>query len=133
LAAGDVLTFYKVAGPAWLGVAADGTLSGAPTTSDVGSDEFMLLVVDSQNLAGIGLLSISVNSPTNVVASPVILNITAAGGNVQLGWSGGAPPYQLQITTNPVTGWHNAGGPTSATNLIIAPASPQLFYRVQGQ
>ena len=44
--AGDVLTFAKAAGPAWLQVAANGALSGTPTLSDDGAQEFTLTVTD---------------------------------------------------------------------------------------
>lgn len=43
---GNPLTFSKVSGPAWLQVAADGTLSGTPTLSDGGTNEFMVRVMD---------------------------------------------------------------------------------------
>ncbi|PXA05145.1 hypothetical protein DDZ13_04070 [Coraliomargarita sinensis] len=57
---GDPLTYAKVSGPAWLSVASDGTLSGTPTSSDVGTNAFIVSVTD------------------NVVASPIeaTLNIT---------------------------------------------------------
>jgi hypothetical protein len=43
---GDQLTYEKVAGPAWLSVAAAGTLSGTPGVSDVGSNSFTVRVND---------------------------------------------------------------------------------------
>ena len=61
LVAGDTLTFYKVTGPAWLNVAANGTLSGSPGSGDVGTESFLVLVVDSGDLSGIGSLTITVN------------------------------------------------------------------------
>jgi hypothetical protein len=45
--ADDALTFSKVSGPAWLNVAADGTLSGVPSTSDAGLNSFTIRVTDS--------------------------------------------------------------------------------------
>ncbi len=44
--AGDVLAFSKVSGPGWLSVAANGALSGTPTSADVGSNEFTVRVED---------------------------------------------------------------------------------------
>jgi len=222
LAAGDSLSFFKVTGASWLEVAANGTLSGTPTNSDIGTESFFVLVVDSGGLAGVGTLSIVVNPPTaplflsnpfneppvaagqqysatiatnatdrffgsqltfskvsgpawlnvgangslsgeplstnagtnsfvvkvlnpgglssnatlvvNVTAVPVTLSVTPQGGQLLLGWSGGVPPYQVQVSSNlAVPGWLNLGGATSATNLIFAPASAGAFYRVQGQ
>jgi uncharacterized repeat protein (TIGR03803 family) len=130
LAAGDVLTFYKVTGPDWLNVAGNGLLSGTPATSDVGTENFIVLAVNSGDLSGVGLLSITVYSPTNWIIFPVTLRIVAEGANMRLGWSGGASPYQVQVSTNPAAGWQNLGDPTSATNLIIAPATPASFFRI---
>jgi hypothetical protein len=41
---GDPLSFSKVSGPAWLSVAANGTLSGTPSSGDVGVNEFTVQV-----------------------------------------------------------------------------------------
>lgn len=41
------LTFSKIGGPAWLTVAANGTLSGTPSASDVGENAFVVRVTDS--------------------------------------------------------------------------------------
>lgn len=43
---GDTRTFSKVHGPAWLQVAADGTLSGAPGAGDAGDNAFIVKVMD---------------------------------------------------------------------------------------
>jgi hypothetical protein len=42
----DPLTYSRVSGPAWLGVAADGTLSGAPTSANLGLNSFVVDVTD---------------------------------------------------------------------------------------
>lgn len=43
---GDALTFSKISGPDWLSVAADGTLSGTPGSSDLGINSFEVEVSD---------------------------------------------------------------------------------------
>lgn len=43
---GDPLVFSKISGPAWLNIAPDGDLSGAPTSSDVGNNSFTVEVSD---------------------------------------------------------------------------------------
>ncbi|QBG46738.1 hypothetical protein EGM51_04750 [Verrucomicrobia bacterium S94] len=43
---GDALVFSKTSGPAWLEVAVDGTLSGTPAESDVGTNRFDVVVED---------------------------------------------------------------------------------------
>ncbi len=72
LGAGDTLTFYKVTGPAWLNVNANGALSGTPSSADLGLNNFLMLVVDSGGLAGIGSLGINVglNSPPLFAGNP---------------------------------------------------------------
>ncbi|MGJ8653633.1 MAG: carbohydrate-binding protein [Opitutaceae bacterium] len=42
----DPLTYSKVSGPAWLSVAADGTLSGTPSAGDVGANVFTVAASD---------------------------------------------------------------------------------------
>jgi len=62
LVAGDSLSFYKVTGPAWLDVATNGVISGTPSGTDLGANSFLLLVVDSGGLSGIGFLNLQVNA-----------------------------------------------------------------------
>jgi hypothetical protein len=58
---GDALTFTKIAGPAWLTVATDGTLSGTPATADTGSNSFTVRVTDSHGLFSDATLLIEVD------------------------------------------------------------------------
>jgi autotransporter-associated beta strand protein len=44
---GDTLTYSKIGGPAWLNVAANGTLSGTPTLSNTGTNYFTVGVQDA--------------------------------------------------------------------------------------
>lgn len=61
--AGDVLAFAKVAGPAWLAVAADGTLSGTPAVGDVGKKTFSVSATDLLGNATTGTFSIEIFAP----------------------------------------------------------------------
>lgn len=65
--AGDTLTYSKVSGPAWLSVAANGTLSGTPGNGDVGSNSFTVRVTDGGSLSDDAMLNITV---TNVNDAP---------------------------------------------------------------
>ena len=49
---GDTLTFSKLSGPAWLNVAANGTLSGTPCGSDYGANKFTVRVTDATGKTG---------------------------------------------------------------------------------
>ena len=126
---GDVLTFAKISGPAWLAVGADGTLSGEPFSADIGTNSFVVSVTDPQNLSGTAMLNI------NVVAPPSILStILANGTNLLLSWSGGIAPYQVQVSTDLTASvWINLGGVGSTNSVSITPSNAAAFYRILGQ
>ncbi len=58
--AGDVLSFQKSAGPAWLTVSNDGQLGGTPLTADVGAGSFTVKVSDSSFATATATLNITV-------------------------------------------------------------------------
>ena len=58
--AGDVLSFQKSSGPAWLTVSSDGQLSGTPITTDVGTGSFTVEVSDSSFATATATLNITV-------------------------------------------------------------------------
>jgi hypothetical protein len=125
----DALTFAKVSGPNWLAVAADGSLSGTPVSSDIGNNSFVVGVTDAGGLFDTATLNVAVSE-----VAPIISTISLQGGNLLLSWSGGIPPYQVQAATNLVNpDWQNVGGPTSASSLPIAPTNDVTFYRISGQ
>jgi hypothetical protein len=63
---GDAITFSKTTGPAWLSVAADGTLSGTPSASDTGSNTFTVVATDSD-----GSTSTTLTVPVRETLPPV--------------------------------------------------------------
>ncbi len=72
---GDTLTFAKVNGPAWLSVAEDGTLTGTPTNSDVGENEFTVSVSDGIAAAveaTMAITVININDAPVWTSNPVI-------------------------------------------------------------
>ncbi len=91
LAAGGALTFYKVIGPAWLGLATNGALSGTASSANLGANEFLVLVVDSGGLSAVGNLGVTVNadSPPAFAANPF------AGPQAKAG-----QPYAADLATN---------------------------------
>lgn len=56
---GDALTYFKNTGPAWLVVNADGVLSGTPSSSDVGTNVFVIGVSDGNG--GSDLMTLNIN------------------------------------------------------------------------
>jgi autotransporter-associated beta strand protein len=84
---GDTLTYSKISGPAWLNVAADGTLSGTPTPSDGGTNVFTVRVMDSTGASAFAGLAI------NIVAFNAngVWNVDASGTwSDTNNWIGGA-------------------------------------------
>ncbi|WP_346187115.1 cadherin domain-containing protein [Rubritalea halochordaticola] len=63
---GDTLTYSKVSGPAWLIVAADGSLSGTPTATDAGLNVFTVEVSDGKGGTAQATLNITLNSSGTV-------------------------------------------------------------------
>ncbi len=62
--ADDALTFTKLTGPAWLTIAADGTVDGTPELANAGLNTFTVRVTDDSGLSGETTVSINVlNSP----------------------------------------------------------------------
>ncbi len=94
--AGDTLTFSKVSGPAWLAVAAGGTLSGSPGTGDVGANSFTVRVTDAGGLYDDATLQITVQASQQTVTCN---SVGAEDGYVQ----------ESSETSN-------VGGTVSATN-----------------
>ncbi len=89
---GDAMTFAKVSGPAWLTVASNGALSGTPFSANVGTNSFLVRVTDSGSLSNTATMNITV-----LPGQPINATISPQGGNLLLRWTGGIPPYQVQV------------------------------------
>ncbi|MCP5532185.1 MAG: cadherin domain-containing protein [Akkermansiaceae bacterium] len=57
---GDVLVFSRVSGPSWLSVASNGTVSGTPSSSDVGTHGFTVRATDPGGLAADLVVAVTV-------------------------------------------------------------------------
>jgi hypothetical protein len=126
---GEVITFAKVSGPAWLSVAADGGLSGIPANTDAGANTFVVSATDPVNLSATATMNLAVLAASGITAA-----LAWQGTNLLLSWSGSAATYQVQVTTNLATpDWQNLAGPLGATNLLFAPGNGAAFYRILEQ
>ena len=85
--AGNVLSYTKALGPAWLNVAADGTLSGTPTSADGGINYFTVRVTDGTGAVGFAVVSIST---TIVSANGTWIADANAAWSEANRWSGSA-------------------------------------------
>jgi Putative Ig domain len=124
--AGDGLTFAKVTGPAWLNVAPDGSLSGTPTLADLGTNFFTVTLSDTNGWSSSASLQIV------VIPAPLIASLGLQGTNLVLSWTGGQPPYQVQMAAdieNPL--WHSIAGPLTNSSLALQPTNAAAFYRIQ--
>ncbi len=88
---GDVLTFTKETGPAWLNVATDGQLSGVSADGDVGLNEFTIRVTDLEGLYDEATMRITVNNMfTGELGLSDLLGIAANWLDTSCGACGGA-------------------------------------------
>jgi hypothetical protein len=95
---GDVLSYSKSSGPAWLSIAANGVLSGTPSASDVGLNSFTVLVSDGYGGNASATLEITVTSSTS--------GTRLLGGNISVSsnWTNGLPSNAQNPGTIPVNG-----------------------------
>jgi uncharacterized repeat protein (TIGR03803 family) len=122
--AGDALTFAKVSGPAWLAVATDGTLSGTPAVADIGANVFTVSLADTNGWSSTATMSIT-------VIPSLSISLFAQGSNIVLKWSGGQPPYWVQMATDLAgAAWQSIAGPMTNTTLLVTPTNTAAFYRV---
>lgn len=80
--AGDTLSYSKISGSPWLSVASNGTMSGSPAESHLGSNSFVVRVTDAAGAFHDAMLTISV-APANV--APNFLSNPISGASVVSG------------------------------------------------
>jgi hypothetical protein len=126
---GDAITYAKVSGPAWLTVAGNGALSGTPVSTNVGPNSFVISATNPGGLSTEATMNITVTA-----APPVVSTLSFQGSTIQLSWSGGVSPYQVQMTTNLANpDWQDVGGTTTGGSLTVTPTNAAMFYRIIGQ
>jgi hypothetical protein len=60
---GEVLSYAKISGPAWLTFATDGTFRGTPLSTDVGTNSFTVTATDTAGASAQAVLTILVTPP----------------------------------------------------------------------
>lgn len=108
--AGDTLTFTKLAGPAWLSVASDGSLAGVPDNGDVGLNSFTVEVTDQLGARDEAILEITV---ANVNDAPVFLAdpVVGAGGLQDASYAGTLAGTADDIDSGDSLTYSKLGGP----------------------
>jgi hypothetical protein len=126
---GDVLTFSGVSGPAWLNVAPNGSLTGTPLSTNLGTNIFIVNVADYEGLSTNATMYINV-----LPGLPIKAQLIPQGSNLMLTWTGGIGPYQVNITTNLNSGvWRTLKGPMSETNMLLVPSNANAYYQIRGR
>jgi len=130
--ANELLVFTKLSGPAWIVIAADGTLTGLPGPGDLGTNTFTVRVVDSTGFSADAQGRIFVASPPAIVPGA-----TFAGGNLSFQFTGLVNQhYRVEFTAAlpAVAPWQVL---TDIVQLAESPftvndptGSAQRFYRV---
>jgi uncharacterized repeat protein (TIGR03803 family) len=105
---GDVLSFAKVSGPAWLNVAADGSLSGTPQGLEGGTNTFVVSATDLAGSSSTATMYVYVNSTPYFLAR----QFTKPAATIGLAYSG-------TIATN-------------ATDPDLGAGDYLTFYKVNG-
>jgi hypothetical protein len=96
----DPLSYSKTGGPAWLSVAANGTLSGTPAASDLGVNTFDVNVSDGRGGSDTAKLQITVIA---LLAVPTIISATPGVKQITLNWSysgSGHAGFKIERSTN---------------------------------
>ena len=108
----DPLTYSKTAGPTWLAVATNGTLSGTPGAT--GPQSFTVSVNDGKGGSATATLQITVVAPTN--SPPVFTSnpIVKANGTVGIAYSGTLAGSATDPNNDPLT-FSKTGGPAWLT------------------
>lgn len=132
LGQGDSLTFSKTSGPAWLTVAANGTLGGTPDLTNIGNNTFGVKVTDAKGLFATATLSITVAQPDFYydVNGAVAGSGAGSGGpwGAELTWSG-----SVNGTNSHLFGWadganaHFAAGTDASSNYTVTVSGTRVF------
>ncbi|MCW1914017.1 cadherin domain-containing protein [Luteolibacter sp. GHJ8] len=144
--ADDLLVYEKVSGPAWLVVESDGSVHGLPTNANVGTNVFVLRVVDPEGLSDEIELTIEVaniNDPPFFIELPIVLPLASenqpfaaflggAAGDVdsgdQLGFSKQSGPEWLQVGADGGLSGTPGDGDAGANEFVIRVTDLQGAY-----
>jgi len=99
----DPLTFSKVSGPAWLSVAANGTLSGTPGAGDVGANVFTVQVAATGGSDTATLNITVVSAPVNQAPAFTVDPISKANATENAAYSGSLAGDASDPESDPLT------------------------------
>jgi hypothetical protein len=117
----DPLTYSKVSGPAWLNVAADGTLSGTPTSANLGLNSFVVDVTDGIS----GVVQAALEITVAFELSTISINFDRGGSEA---FSGGALIGPLATDS---TYWNAASDSAGTLNNLVDSSGAATGVNVQ--
>ena len=81
--------------------------------------------------AGSAGLTSSAIMNIRVLSQPPNMQIALLTNALVLSWSGGNPPFQIQVSTNLSSIWQNVGALVTNHNMAVFPKGASAMYRVQ--
>lgn len=108
---GDALSYSLVFGPSWLTVSADGTMSGTPTASDIGENNWKVEVTDGFNPPAQATLNVIIEAAPAPEDKP--LDSQFEGNSIYDG-------------TNYINGWNEVNG-----SMVAETLNDTILNRVQ--
>jgi len=125
----ETLSFAKVSGADWVQVATNGLISGSPTESDLGTNSVIVSVTDAGGLSSSATMVVRVIS-----GEPLVASLLPQGNDLLLSWSGGIPPFEVQMKADlSDLNWISLGNFSTNTSLLVTPSNVARFYRIVGQ
>ncbi len=123
---GDAITYSKGTGPAWLQVAANGTLSGTPAATDQGVHDFTIIATDPTGDSGYTVFSVTLPKTLGhgAWASPgggTWSDVTKWTGDFPASGSGFTADFNALATTSPAT--ITVDSPRTIADLVFGSAS----------
>jgi uncharacterized repeat protein (TIGR03803 family) len=74
----------------------------------------------------------TINDSLNLLSSPIHASLGWQNGGLLLNWTGGAAPFQVQMTTNVASGNWQLFRTKAMPPITLSPTDPAEFYRVLG-
>ena len=136
--AGDSLSYSKVSGPAWLTVATNGDLSGTPSLSDVGVNQWTVRVTDTAGLTADATVEITVSMSASEASAPALAETPSplngasdSSLNPTLTWAAveGAESYNVYFGTS-APGELQSSQTETSFDAGILEANTTYFWRV---
>ena len=105
-----------------------GNINQTNTTATFNEAGVYTLMLSASN----GIHSVAYDAVVVTATPAITLAITREGTNLNLTWTGGAPPYVIERATNsPLIGWSDVVT-TSVQNASVPITAANGFFRIRG-